>query len=122
MPQLIKEYVDTGKLRVVIREFPIPNLHPRAFAAARAAVCAGAQDQYMEMHDLIFSDQKALSNADIKEGQSMGVSGTPSFVVGLTDPEDSNKIRVTRFIRGAQPLPTFQGAINDQLVDAAKIK
>jgi protein-disulfide isomerase len=151
LTDILKEYVDNGKLRIVMREFPIPNLHPRAFAASQAAVCANAQGKYEEMHDLIFADQKALSDenlnahaqsldldqtafqscfadkevtngirADIREGKSMGISGTPSFVVGLTNPDDSNKVRVTRYIRGAQPFTAFQGAIDDQLESAAK--
>ncbi len=153
MTDIFKEYVDNGKLRIVMREFPIPNLHPRAFAAAQAAVCAHTQGKYEEMHDLIFVNQKALSDeelkahaqsleldssafeacfadeevtngirADIREGRSMGISGTPSFVVGLTDPDDSNKVRVTRYIRGAQAFPAFKGAIDDQLESAAKTK
>ena len=36
LPQLQKTYIDTGKLRFVMREFPIPNLHPRAKAASVA--------------------------------------------------------------------------------------
>jgi predicted DsbA family dithiol-disulfide isomerase len=52
----------------------------------------------------------------------MGISGTPSFVIGLTDAKDSNKVRVTRYIRGAQPLTAFQSAINDQLKLASQGK
>ena len=32
MPELIKSYVDTGNVRFVMREYPIPRLHPRASA------------------------------------------------------------------------------------------
>jgi protein-disulfide isomerase len=153
LTDILKEYVDNGKLRIVMREFPIESIHPRAFAASQAAVCAGAQGKYREMHDLIFSDQKALTDADlsahaqtlgvdqaeyeacladkeisdgiradIREAQGMGISGTPSFVVGLTNPEDLDKVRVTRYIRGAQPFPSFMGAIDDQLEEAAKVQ
>ena len=153
LTQLVKEYVDNGQLRVVMREYPITTIHPRAVAASTAALCAGAQGKYWEMHDQIFANQKALSDedllahsntigldqaafqacqaddataeqiqAEIAEAQSMGISGTPSFVIGLTDPKDSNKVRVTKYIRGAQPLPSFQSAVNDQLKLASQGK
>jgi protein-disulfide isomerase len=146
MPELIKKYVETGKLRFVMREYPIPRLHPRATAASEAALCAGEQGQYWGMHDALFNDQKATSDeafqqmaeglgldmaafndctesdrfveqieADIAEGQKLGISGTPSFVVGLTDPEDSSKVSLTKFIRGAQSLPAFSAAIDELL-------
>ena len=59
MPQLIERYVDTGQARLVFREFPIPSLHPNAEKAAEAAVCAGEQDKYWEMHDKLFASQDA---------------------------------------------------------------
>ena len=33
MPELIEHYIKTGKVKFVIREFPIPNLQPRSTAA-----------------------------------------------------------------------------------------
>ncbi len=59
MPQLIERYVDTGQVRLVFREFPIPSLHPNAEKAAEAAVCAGEQGKYWEMHDKLFASQDA---------------------------------------------------------------
>jgi protein-disulfide isomerase len=146
MPELLKNYIDTGKLRFVMREYPIPNLHPRAVVASEAALCAGDQGQYWGMHDEIFANQRATTDenfrefaaalnmdidafdecmesdrhmaqirADQAEGQKLGVTGTPSFVLGLTDPDDSSKIRLTKFIRGAQALPTFTAAIDELL-------
>ena len=148
LPKIVEQYVDSGKLRIVMREYPIESIHPRAFAASLTALCAGAQGKYWEMHDLIFTNQKSLSDDDFKahaetlgmdatafeacladenssrrirvklqEGQRVGVSGTPSFVVGLTDPEDSNKVHVTKFVRGAQPLEVFTEAIDELLAE-----
>jgi protein-disulfide isomerase len=146
MKQLQKNYIDTGKLRFVMREFPIPNLHPRAKAASVAALCAGDQGDYWGMHDELFNDQKAKTDeafiamadtlgldvaafstclasdrfdeqikADQAEGRKLGISGTPSFVVGLTDPEDPSIVHLTKFIRGAQPYTSFAGAIDELL-------
>jgi len=67
MPTLIIKYVDTGKLRFVIREFPNEMLHRRALSASKAALCAGDQGQYWEMHDSLFADQAANTDEDFKQ-------------------------------------------------------
>lgn len=146
MKQLQENYIDTGKLRFVMREMPIPNLHPRAEAAAVAVLCAGDQGDYWGMHDALFNDQKAKTDeafkamaesigldaaafdtcvgskkfdaqikADQAEARKLGISGTPSFVVGLTDPKDSSTVHLTKFIRGAQPYASFAAAIDELL-------
>lgn len=56
---LRKEYVDTGKVRVVFRDFPL-DFHPAAIPAARAAQCAGEQGMYWEYHDALFENQERL--------------------------------------------------------------
>ena len=54
----VKEnYVDTGKVRYVFKDFPLINIHPQAVKAAEAARCAGDQEQYLEMHDMLFETQ-----------------------------------------------------------------
>jgi protein-disulfide isomerase len=57
MPEIIERYVETGQARLVFREFPIPSLHANAEKGAEAAVCAGEQDKYWEMHDMLFASQ-----------------------------------------------------------------
>jgi protein-disulfide isomerase len=57
IPELISQYVDTGKVRFVYREFPLPSLHPYAEKAAEAAVCAGEQGDYWDMHEKLFATQ-----------------------------------------------------------------
>ncbi len=64
MPKLIKEFIDTGKVKYVLRDFPLSAIHPEAFAAAVAARCAGDQGKYMEMHDQFFAKQATLRQAD----------------------------------------------------------
>lgn len=56
LPQLKKEYIDTGKVRFVYRDFPL-SFHPMAAVSAQAAECAEEQGRYWEMHDKIFSEQ-----------------------------------------------------------------
>ncbi len=61
IPQLIKNYVDTGAARFVSLEFPLTSIHPLAEKAAEAAVCAGKQGKYWEMHDKLFASQSEWS-------------------------------------------------------------
>jgi len=43
-------------------QFPLTQIHPNAPGAAVAAECAGAQDKFWEMHDLLFANQGAWSS------------------------------------------------------------
>jgi predicted DsbA family dithiol-disulfide isomerase len=52
---------------------------------------------------------------DIEEGREMGVSGTPSFVLGITDSENPDKVHVTRFVRGARDYNSFAKEIDELL-------
>ena len=66
MPILQEEYIDTGKLKFVMREYPLPTLHKDASNAAQAAMCAGKQGKYWEMHNLLFENQKELGVDSVK--------------------------------------------------------
>ena len=148
MPDLVKNFVDTGKLKYVMREFPLA-MHANAKGASQAALCAGDQGEYWQMHDKMFANQRKLGienlkafavelgldstafdtclddgkyakqvSDDITAGGRMGITGTPAFVLGLTDPNDPNKAKVTEFISGAQSLEKFSQVIEDLLKQA----
>jgi protein-disulfide isomerase len=55
-PMLRDQYVKTGKIRLAYVNFPL-DIHPYAFPAAEAAMCAGAQDKFWPMHDALFATQ-----------------------------------------------------------------
>jgi protein-disulfide isomerase len=59
--QLKKEYIDTGKIRFVVRDFPLVSIHPNAQKSAEAAQCAGEQKKYYEFHDKLYSTQDTWS-------------------------------------------------------------
>lgn len=63
IPELIEQYVETGQVRYVYREFPLDQLHPAARSASEAAVCAGQQDKYWEMNEKLFGTVDEWSNA-----------------------------------------------------------
>jgi protein-disulfide isomerase len=48
---------------------------------------------------------------DIADANKIGITGTPTTVIGLTQPNDS-KIKVVKVIRGAQPLATFKETLD----------
>ncbi|MBU3957350.1 DsbA family protein [Patescibacteria group bacterium] len=58
-PQILEEYGD--KIRYVFHDYPL-SFHPHAQKLAEVARCAGDQDQYWEMHDLIFENQGVWSS------------------------------------------------------------
>lgn len=53
--QLEEEYKEDVKFQ--FRNFPLVQIHPHAFKAARAAVAAGNQGKFFEMHDLMYENQ-----------------------------------------------------------------
>lgn len=147
-PQIERDYIATGKLRYVMRDFPIESLHAQAPKGHEAARCAGDQGKFWPMHERLFANQRAMSPADLKaharavgldmtafdrcfdsgrhaaairtdlaDGQRAGVRGTPSFFVGVAEPNGS-KVRVLKFLVGAQPYEQFKSAI-DSVLQAA---
>ena len=51
-------YADSGLVRFEYYDYPIYSAHPHAFLAARAARCAGEQELYWEMHDVLYARQE----------------------------------------------------------------
>jgi len=67
IPNIINNYVKTGKAKLVFRQFPLTSLHPYAEKAAEAALCANAQGKFWEYHDELFNHQDALDVASLKQ-------------------------------------------------------
>ena len=151
LPQLRDGPVAKGELKYVLKEFPIDSIHPMARKASQAALCAGDQDAYWAMHDLILDDPKRIRPRDLQRhaeeldldednfaacleggdknqqvdsdlalGQQFGIRGTPSFLIGVTDPADPTKMLATEMIRGARPFADFQRAIEQALAAARR--
>lgn len=59
-PELKKKYIDTGKVRFTLREFPLDPLATAGFMLAR---CNG-NDKYVPMTDLLFAQQRNWAFTD----------------------------------------------------------
>jgi protein-disulfide isomerase len=58
--QLMAAY--PGKIRFVYRHLPLTSIHPEAFPAAEASMCANEQNAFWPFHDKIFENQDKLGS------------------------------------------------------------
>lgn len=131
--QIVKEYIETGKVKIIFRDFPL-GFHANAQKAAESAECAGEQGKYYEMHDKLFEEgvtggvdsfkqyakdlnldttkfNECLDSGtmadeiakDMQDGQSVGISGTPGFIIN------------GQLLSGAQPFAAFKQVIDAEL-------
>ncbi|WDE10119.1 DsbA family protein [Thalassomonas haliotis] len=138
-PAIKKNYIKTGKVRYIARDFPL-DFHPEAKGAAVAANCALAQGAYWQMRDSLFDNIRELSpqryrelaselkldleqfklcssdkrhaeevTEDLGLAASLGISGTPSFFIGRIE---GDKLVNGRLIVGAQGYQTFSTVID----------
>jgi protein-disulfide isomerase len=111
LPELKTKYIDTGKVRLILREFPFD---PRAEAGFMLARCS--KDNYFPMVDVLFKQQEtwaAVQNAKDALLQIAKLAGfsQESFEACLTDQKLLEDVRAVRD-RGAKEFgvdstPTF---------------
>jgi len=134
LPEIDRKYIQTGRVQLAFRHLPLP-MHQNAVIAAIGAECAGTQRRFWEMHDKLFAagriDESAivaiaqslkldtkiftncLSDSGVRErvlasattGRTLGLNGTPAFLLGSRVGKRSVKISTT--ISGAKPLNEF---------------
>jgi protein-disulfide isomerase len=150
MPQIEKEYIETGKVRYVVVNLPLEAMHKSAFKAAEAAACAGEQGKFWEMHERLFNNQQIIEQwkthaeaigldvnrfeeclrtgrqgaqvrSDIVEAHGAGLTGTPTFFLAYTDPKSTTIKTLTKLV-GSQPYAAFKAAIDKQLGDTQEAK
>jgi protein-disulfide isomerase len=140
-PQIIKDYVDTGKVKFAFRNFAF--LGPASTVAANASECANDQGKFWDFYNYLYKNQPAETDTtmyntdtltqaavslgmndgqfrscldnktddakaakDMSEGQTAGVSGTPTFFINGTP------------VVGAQPYASIKAIIDQELAKA----
>jgi protein-disulfide isomerase len=66
MPQVLSDYVLKGKVKYVVRDFPLEAVHPNALRAAEAAHCANDQGKFWPMHDAVMGNSGALDRPKLR--------------------------------------------------------
>jgi len=146
-PQIAKDYIDTGKVKYIWRDYPL-EFHQNAEKAAEAAHCAGEQGKFWDMHDRFFANQQNIAaidlpkhaealglnvslfqqcldsgryaaeiKKDIADAGGAGISGTPSFLIGVVQPNGS--VKITKKLVGAKSYSEFKSAIDALLTPPA---
>jgi protein-disulfide isomerase len=138
LPQVKKDFVDSGKILYAFKNFPLDGLHPHARQAAIAAACAQKNGTFWKMHQWLFANQRSLSEetvraqaqtlsidercfgemdsaiaADVAEGTRLSVNSTPTFFLGKLGRDGIVLLR--RKINGAAPYETFKTEITSIL-------
>ena len=123
-----------GEIRMVYRNLPLTTIHPDAFSAAEAALCAGEQNAYWPYHDMLFDQAYGLGqDAYLKYAADLGLD-TTTFESCLTEERFKQTINddmnfsigmgvnstPTFFINGlalvgAQPIEVFKQVIDKEL-------
>jgi len=71
LPLILEEYIEQGKVKLVVRDFPIQSIHPNAVPAAVASECANEQGKVKEMHDMLFYYQNEWSRQETADALSL---------------------------------------------------
>jgi protein-disulfide isomerase len=122
-----------GKIRMVYRNLPLTSIHPDAFPAAEAAMCAGEQDAFWQYHEKLFSSETLGSNMYTQYAQELSLDMN-SFESCITEHKYQEAVQIdtdfaidlgirstpTFFINGlpvvgAQPLDVFKQVIDKEL-------
>jgi protein-disulfide isomerase len=138
-----QEYVKTGKVRMAYLNFPLTRIHKNAQLAAEAAMCAGVQGKFWELHNSLFQTQAkwaesktpiivfdSLARAAGVElkgwDRCMTTHATAKLIEADRDRSSKAGVESTptffvgdRALAGAYPVDTFRVAIEQAL---AKLK
>jgi protein-disulfide isomerase len=136
LAQLEKEY--KGKIRMVWKNYPLP-FHNNAKPAAIAAIAAGEQGKFWEMHDKLFQNQQALDGPSLeKYAQELGLD-LAKWKAAMANPTNAQQVDDEmkegsavgvngtpatfingRKIGGAYPFPTFKAIAEQELAKTKK--
>ena len=83
---MLKKY--PKDVNFAFKNFPLPaTMHPNAMPAAKAAVAAGKQGKFWEMHDIIFQNSSQISADKLKEWAGQIGLDVPRWEKDMASPE-----------------------------------
>ncbi len=74
-------------VQLVFKQFPLTSIHPNALPAAKAAVAAGKQGKFWEMHEQLFKNQRELSPDNYKKWAEELKLDVPRFEKDMASPD-----------------------------------
>ena len=137
MKQLLEAY--PNDVSVVFKHSPLP-FHNNALPASLAAIAAGKQGKFWEMHDKLFEGQRELSPENIdKWAGELGLD-MAKFKADMDSPEARKQVELDqklasevnargtpnsfvngRQVTGAQPFDAFKALVEEELEKAKKL-
>lgn len=109
-----------NQVRFAFRHYPLEGVHPHALGAAEAAECAGGQDRFWPMHDVLFEKQQHLKLPQLRDyARTLGLD-MPRFTAEMDDEIYLQRVREHQRsgdASGVRATPTFY--LNGRLVDVS---
>ncbi|WP_431910240.1 Na+/H+ antiporter NhaA [Nonomuraea jabiensis] len=111
-------------VRMVFRHYPIRTLHPRAASAAIVSEAAADQGRFWEMHDILYDNQRFLTDADLEHyAAELGIdpwSDVPGHAARIALHEESGRDSGVRgtptlFLNGVR----YQGGLDEGSISRA---
>jgi protein-disulfide isomerase len=82
-----------GKIRFVVRDYPLVSRHERAFQAARAAYAANAQGKFAEYADILYTHQDALDDESLRRYAVQLGLNAKQFDIDFTSEKSAAEVR-----------------------------
>jgi len=108
-PEIKRDYIDTGKVRYVARDFPLA-MHPFALPAAVATRCAGEQGKFWEYRHALFDRQNEIATAPYDALAAELELDVPRFATCRKDGAQEAAVRKDMALAGSNKVtstPTF---------------
>ena len=84
---VLRQFVEAnpGRVAVTFHHLPLVELHPSAMQAHEAALAAGAQGRFWEMHDYLMANQRQVEQSDfVRQAEALGLD-VGAFTAALED-------------------------------------
>jgi protein-disulfide isomerase len=124
MPLIDKNYIETGKIRYVFRDFPIDANHPQAIRAHEAARCAMEQNKFWPLHQRLFSAPGTHTPLALEDRAKEAGLDAAAFHACISAGRTTAGVRETESIAenlGATGTPWFFVGVRDLATDQVRV-